>query len=910
MTLLSSKQVSELVTNYEHQALVEKSRGYALSAFSNLVFARNRFEDIIKNNHSVVELKEQNIRFASNNFDIFQSVTEVLPNGLIISSDDKQLIPAGILEKQNQYEFEKVYLFISDNTDENTLPSINLILRHQQKTASHLYVAKLNSEYIWGDKLDYPSNYNICAYQLNNNAKTRLFCSTAQVSEINNEASTPINMGGWELFLAGEFNSEPWLIETKRLNPISQSHLLEFVGSKAYISITLLSLLVIGLLSLIQIRRTMVPLEQLAKSAKNISAGDFSRVEVDNASEFSELADAFNSMSSYIKQQLDTMESFSSIDKEIASNIDVEHAILLVMDRMQMLEPDAICLVAHLEEASASEVQCNCKVSGHALTTFRLSLPVKEINAIKQYNQGKIKQSDLSSEFVHERLLAELGANNQWTMPIFWQGELCAFLSVGSKTELDMHEEKWNEFRDLASRIGIVISSHEREQKLLLEAQYDNLTGLPNRILLQDRLKLAMEHTDHTGKPMWIVFIDLDRFKVINDSMGHTTGDALLVEIGRRLQAETRDTDTVARFGGDEFVIVLSGDAGENIQLSVLNRIMDAIAEPVYINNRELINSCSIGISVYPNDGKTSETLIKNADIAMYRAKELGRNNYQFFTQNLNDKASERMQMISLLRRAIDHDEFELHYQPKVDLNTNSIVGLEVLLRWHNATLGHVSPAKFIPVAEEAGLINVIGKWVLKTACKQIAIWQKSGLGKILVSVNLSARQLQQENLVEEIKSILIETEIKANCLELELTESMLMDNANNNLSTLHAIKSLGIQLSVDDFGTGYSNLAYLTTLPIDTLKIDKVFVDTVTINTEKAPIVDTIINLAKNMNLKVVAEGVETLEQTLYLKKQGCDQIQGYYFSKPLPTNEIRALLDANKQLEIPQLTLVSKKQ
>lgn len=714
---------------------------------------------------------------------------------------------------------------------------------------------------------------------------------------------SPINSGAWELFLAGEFSSDPWLVETKRLYPIDQNHLREFVGSKAYIGITFLSLLTIGLLSLIQIRRTMGPLEQLVMSVKNMTGGNFSKVKVDGASEFSELASAFNNMSAHIKHQFDAMESFSIIDQEIASNVDIEQTIQLVIERMQALKPNAVFLVAYLEEASETEIQCRCTIAGHdALTSIRLSLSTKEIHVIKQYNQGQIKPSELTSSFVHERLLAELGANNLWTLPIFWQGELCAFLSVGSKTELIEHEECWKEFRDLASRIGIVISSHEREQKLLLEAQYDNLTGLPNRILLQDRIKLAMEHTDHTGKPMWIVFIDLDRFKVINDSMGHTIGDSLLIEIGRRLKASTRDTDTVARFGGDEFVIVLSGDAGENIQLSVLNRIMDAIAEPAYINNHELINTCSIGISVYPDNGENAEILIKNADIAMYRAKELGRNNYQFFTQSLNDKASERMQLISLLRKAIELNELALYYQPKVDLNTGNIMGLEALLRWNNASLGNISPATFIPIAEEAGLINEIGAWVLKTACQQMVTWQASGFSNIKVSVNLSARQLQQDDLVDQIKSILVETKMKTECLELELTESMLMGGTHNILNTLHSIKSLGIQLSVDDFGTGYSNLSYLTSLPIDTLKIDKVFIDTITLNTEKAPIVDTIINLAKNMNLKLVAEGVETLEQAVYLKKQDCDQIQGYYFSKPLPANAIRTMLATGQQLELPQ--------
>ncbi|MCL4164110.1 UNVERIFIED_CONTAM: hypothetical protein GTU68_062218, partial [Idotea baltica] len=371
---------------------------------------------------------------------------------------------------------------------------------------------------------------------------------------------------------------------------------------------------------------------------------------------------------------------------------------------------------------------------------------------------------------------------------------------VGSTVSLDKENKNWSEFRELAARIGIVISAQAREQKLLLEAQYDKLTGLPNRTLLQDRLTKAMAHADYTGNPMWIVFIDLDRFKVVNDSMGHAVGDTLLVEVGNRLQSEVRESDTVARFGGDEFVVVLASDVGEGMKLNILNRLMQSISSPIHINNHDLINTCSIGVATYPNDGKSAEILIKNADIAMYRAKETGRNNYQFFTQSLNDKASERMQIISLLHKAIENNELCLHYQPKVDLETHSIVGLEALIRWDSPVLGKVSPVKFIPIAEEAGLINSIGEWTLTTACAQLATWQKSGLSKLVMSVNMSAKQFQQDNLIDTIKSILLETGTKAEHLELEITETLLMDKSSTILSTLNNIQALGIALSIDDF--------------------------------------------------------------------------------------------------------------
>jgi len=313
-----------------------------------------------------------------------------------------------------------------------------------------------------------------------------------------------------------------------------------------------------------------------------------------------------------------------------------------------------------------------------------------------------------------------------------------------------------------------------------------------------------------------------------------------------------------------------------------------------------------MGIASYPNDGKNAEILIKNADIAMYRAKETGRSQYQFFTQSLNDKAAERMQIINLLQKAIQNNELELHYQPKVDLKTNLIIGMEALIRWDSPLLSHISPSKFIPIAEEAGLIKAIGAWSLKKACLQLAEWEKADLGSLVMSVNISAKQFLQDDLVESIKSILIETGTKAEHLELEITESLLMDQSNNLLNTLHAIKTLGIQLSIDDFGTGYSSLSYLNTLPIDTVKIDKSFTDTISLNTKESPIVNTIINLAKNLNLKVIAEGAETAEQVAYLKAHGCDQVQGYYFSKPMSATEMTAMLVSGKKLTLPALHLV----
>jgi diguanylate cyclase (GGDEF)-like protein len=353
---------------------------------------------------------------------------------------------------------------------------------------------------------------------------------------------------------------------------------------------------------------------------------------VDGDSEFSALAAAFNTMSTHIKKQLNTLQSFSKIDREIISKIDIEQITELVINRMQTLKPDAIILIANVENQSVNQLQCNCTVAKNRIfNTLRLSLTPGEVNDISLHQQGQITRSSHTSLLAHSRLLAEMGADHLWVYPVFWQGSICAFVAIGSQAWLTEDDPNWSEFRDLASRVGIAIATHEREQKLLLEAQYDGLTGLPNRILLQDRLKLAMEHSAYTGKAMWVVFIDLDRFKVVNDSMGHSVGDELLKEIGRRLMEETRDSDTVARFGGDEFIVLLrdididTKRSQQQIQL-VAAKIAQELSRPFPLNDNSMHQgACSIGLVLFKGDTDCDE-LLRRADTAMYQAKRSGQN--------------------------------------------------------------------------------------------------------------------------------------------------------------------------------------------------------------------------------------------------------------------------------------------
>lgn len=423
-------------------------------------------------------------------------------------------------------------------------------------------------------------------------------------------------------------------------------------------------------------------------------------------------------------------------------------------------------------------------------------------------------------------------------------------------------------------------------------AHHDTLTGLPNRMLLQDRLSHAVELACRQGRQFAMLFMDLDRFKHINDSLGHSVGDQLLRSVAIRLMHCARQSDTVSRQGGDEFVVLLSNiKRAEDAAISA-QKILAALSTPHLIGELKLQISVSIGISVYPDDGQDAETLIKNADSAMYHAKENGRNNYKFFEQEMNVRAVQRQSIEAGLRGALDRQELVLHYQPKINLHSNIIVGVEALIRWQHPERGLMFPQQFLSVAEDCGLILPIGRWVLREACLQARAWAQAGLPRLTVAVNTSALEFNAPDFLESIRATLKDTCLEPHYLEFELTESVLMRDAEFANSVLRALRDLGVKLAIDDFGTGYSSLSYLRQFPIDTLKIDKSFVNRITSSMDDATIVSAVINMAKSLKLRVIAEGVETPEQCTFLLAQDCDEGQGYYFGHPVPAGTLATLL------------------
>jgi len=490
-----------------------------------------------------------------------------------------------------------------------------------------------------------------------------------------------------------------------------------------------------------------------------------------------------------------------------------------------------------------------------------------------------------------------------------WEGEVLARRSNGESfscwvlLNILRNEQGKPTHYVCVSRDITALKQSERQLKKL--AFSDALTGLPNRALFNDRLRVAVATAQRAQSLVGIVYINLDRLKYLNDSFGHVLTDLLLKEVAARLVRDTRASDTVARLSGDEFVILLMGLKQQQDIARVAQAVLDSFVAPFEVEERKLHLTASVGVSVYPDDGDNAMEILKNAGAAMVRAKEQGGNCFQFYTQEMGVHVQTRVALEHALHRAVEQQEFELHYQPKVDLQSGQITGVEALIRWRDPELGMVPPDRFIPLAEETGLILPIGEWVLRTACRQAQAWHAAGHAQMSMAVNLSARQFRQQDVAALVRQILSETGLAPHYLELELTESLFMKDGEAVIKMLREIKAIGVTLALDDFGTGYSSLSYLRRFPIDVVKIDRSFINDVTESAEDASLTKAIIAMGRSLNMKTVAEGVETEAQLKFLINHQCDAIQGYYFSRPLPADALTELLREGKH--IPRASLLS---
>ncbi len=611
---------------------------------------------------------------------------------------------------------------------------------------------------------------------------------------------------------------------------------------------------------------------------------------IDSDDEFEDLADSFNAMGGKLSDQFRSLETMAEIDRLILSSQDAENVIQLVLVRIQeIIRCDQLGIASQDSNGQFTHMHMRGLAPDDGpeseIIEAEIELSSQDHGFLEQHHEGiLIELNDSAPKFL--KPLSSLGARGRLILPLFSDDALSAIVALGYAQLPENTEQLLLETRAWADRVGVALSNAKWQEKLYHQANYDALTGLPNRPAFKNFLQQALNRAERNHEMIGVLFIDLDRFKLVNDSMGHVVGDEYLTAISERISQCVRSSDMLARLGGDEFTIVVSEDSQFHIKTSisaVADKLLEAIPQPLQIAGHELRCSASIGIAIYPLDAENTEDLMKNADSAMYHAKANGGGSYRYFSEELNLAITKLLRVETELRHALLNDELELYSQPKFDSETENLVGAESLLRWNHPQKGVISPDNFIPVADESLLIVDIDMWVLNAACAKLRAWKQRSLPELILAINISARFFQLDHISERLLASTEQYGVSMQSLELEVTEGMLIEDIEKAMATLGELRELGFHISIDDFGTGYSSLSYLKQLPIHKLKIDQSFVHNCANDPVDAALVKSIISMAHNLKLLCIAEGVETREQLEFLREHGCDQIQGFYYSKPL---------------------------
>jgi len=800
-------------------------------------------------------------------------------------------------------------LLLAQNSDNNQ-PQL-LMLDVLDSDARQILVAVLNPDYLWNlvikeddlfcavvdkdlflycpDLLYQSDNLSKIKDQLDSN-KDDLYGTTLEdIHYLSNQ---------WDLFLDGIFGFNG--ISIIYFMPRNDAFLEYDYYIDALPQSILITLLIVFVLSSVQMRRSLTPLLKLTQGAKNIIAGNYTKtVDIESNDEFEVLGSTFNTMSHKIDEQIKRIKTLAKIDRLILSTSDSEYIVEVLIEYIPSIIPadDIAIFILDLEKGNEGILFFNDKTDNDISNTNFL-LEESEVVELNKTDEIIIKTE--ADKHAYLSPLITLGNTTFLISPIRNQEILLGFICSCFQESTEINQELSDSLTEISDRAAVAFSNAIWENKLFHQAHYDALTTLPNRYLFQDRLEQAIERAKRNKLNVAVLFIDLDRFKNVNDSLGHAIGDELLIEVSKVLLKCARSYDSVARFGGDEFTVVISDVNDEEVLLQskkLARRITELMSLPIAVGDHKFNITASVGIAIFPGDADNINDLLKNADTAMYEAKNISVGNYQYYKKQQNEETLARLQLENYLRHAIKNNELELYYQPKVNIYDHKIYSVESLIRWHHPELGLVSPTTFIPLAEETGLITDIGYWIMRTACRQCKLWHDENI-KLTVAVNLSVDQFRQADLYKRVTEILDETGVNVKAIEFEITESVTMDNVNKTIDILNKFKDLGIGICIDDFGTGFSSMAYLQKLPINKLKIDKSFIDNVHLDADSASIAKAIVSLAQSLSLSVVAEGVEIQAQYDFVKSINCDEIQGYFFSKPLPESELRQyVLSFNSQ-------------
>ncbi|MDH5183894.1 MAG: EAL domain-containing protein [Gammaproteobacteria bacterium] len=759
-------------------------------------------------------------------------------------------------------------------------------------------LGKIKPVYLWGPRDSLSYNYQYCVFF---NHVISMYCADIMTQQTQNtisnslrEKTNPIVWqtddntyfgASWILYLKHQYMSSNLSIvagQSKQdiFSPIRTFQLIFPLSILA-------AILIATFISLRHIFKILNPLDKLIAGTRQLADKQFNTpVDIKSNDEFEELADSFNDMSTALGKQFLALETLSKLDRLILSAPAPGHIIEIVIQYLSANIEKANVSISILKDSGTGDsiLYMNAKHSLNSDSLKHFILSRESIVFLLSNKQGKLShQGDDMFETLHP--LIDANIKGFFVLPIVYKNKLYGSINVGLYGNNEtLAAEDESQCLALSDRISVALASSDKEEQLYQQAHYDNLTGLPNRQLLKDRFSREIIHAKREEQNVAILFLDLDRFKNINDSLGHSAGDVLLQQAGKRLKNVLRDTDTIARIGGDEFTIILSNISNPSDAGVIAKNLIDAMAEPFIIHGQTNFIGASVGIAIYPTDGSDGDEILKKADTAMYRAKDMGRNTYAFFTQDMNTEAVERIELENALHTAIEKEEFILHYQPLIEIKTNTVIGCEVLIRWQRPGHEHmVSPEKFISIAEDTGQIDQIGSWVIQSACKQFGQWKKLNTTLERIAINVSAHQFSNETFVESVQHATQMANLSPHHVELEVTENLLIHDMENSIAILNRLHDLGFSLSIDDFGTGYSSLSYLRAFPAEVLKIDRSFIIDMPEDHDASAIVKMIIELAHSIGKKVIVEGIETVEQADIMRELGADICQGYYFSRPL---------------------------
>lgn len=850
----------------------------------NRAFAERTGEYLDEAAHSYGEVVYERLLLAS---ELVRQTA--LTSGAVPDHPSAQLDSVEITDRDGPADIARKTLWV----DASASPARVYILRRlgDQRTA----IGRVSLDYLWGDPEDFPYGLDFCVLAVG--ADRPLFCSQ------------PLPEGQWRQIQEspGITGSIQWEADGSRrtsawwelfTNSVFDGPLLRFVATQPdalalepwnafkalYAPALLLAIGLVLLAAGFHVRRTLQPIRTLLAATERISTGDFdARAVVTRTDEFADLARATNEMAAGLSRQFDTLRTLGRIDGQILGGAGIGHVVGQILEHLVRALPCKAILVALSERDAPETAIWYLTAPGmRPVESGRMVLPPHALESLRELRGAK-SVTDPANDAICGSLAAR-GSARAVLLPLRARARVAGVLAVGLEAETTLDDAQLHVINDFAGRLAVALEAIQREAELMRRAYFDELTGLPNRQLLVDRLEQGLIQARHASESLLVLFLDLDRFKSVNDSYGHAAGDELLRLAAQRLRDTVGPAVTVARLGGDEFVVMLTQLAGQSqAGLATIERILGALSRPYRIGASEVFLSASVGVASFPADGRTADELLRKADTAMYGAKEAGRGQALFYSSDMGRRVREKLEIETQLRRALEREEFRVAFQPQIDLRSGRMVAAEALLRWNHPERGAVPPADFIAIAEETGYITILGAWAMFQACAQFGRWQRAGVPLQQLAVNVSVRQFRQAGYAAQIEDCLSRTGLAPGALVLELTESILVHDLPGARLVIGQLKEIGVQIAIDDFGTGYSSLGYLKQLDFDQVKIDRAFIKDLPDDREGNAIVNAVVAMSHTLGKPVIAEGIETERQLAHLKAAGVDLGQGFLLGRPV---------------------------